>query len=78
MEIRATKYDNMVYFVAYNEYIDDAAIEQQLICQGHEDFEIRERREAEAPDTNTEADLRTLNALQAKYDNVDVVRVRHI
>ncbi len=76
MEIRATVYDkNEVFLIGFDGRISDAVIEQELARLGH-DVEITERRQAEAPDTNTDSDLETLNALQGEYDNVDFVRVR--
>lgn len=78
MTIKQSTCDDKVFFLGGYEEHDDARIETDLIDQGFTDnvWEVIERREATAPDTNTDYDLTAFSQLLGEYGSVEFVRVQ--
>jgi hypothetical protein len=80
MRIEQSVYDEDVFFIGFDGELGEETLKKSLERNsGRLDgslFEIRERRDAEAPDTNTDEDLETFGELRQSYDHVEYVRVR--
>lgn len=80
MRIEAITYTDNQYFVAYDDEVSEEQIKREL-SRNYEsledvDFLITTREAAEAPHTNNDEDLDTLNDLAKSYDHVDFINVQ--